>query len=443
MKFFIRTFGCQMNDSDSVFIGKLLQQSGHQQVESMEDAEIIVINTCCVRQSAENKISSFIGNLKKPKKEGKLRLIVVCGCMVQKEGTVEKFLKQASHVDILIGTFAMGKLPQYVEQCLATGQRIIDIEEKYDDGDLAKEKSYYSGEGECPLTAQISIIYGCNNFCSYCIVPYVRGRERSKDPAQIIEEVKKLSAGGCKEVQLLGQNVNSYGYDLNNGWDFKRLLQELNAIKGLERIRYMTSHPKDFSNNLVDAISLLPKVCRHFHLPLQSGCDKILAAMNRGYTTDYYRHLIAHIRSVFHDASITTDLIIGFPGETDEDFAETLDFVRECAFDAAYTFLYSPRSGTPAAKIANQVSPDVKKARMQMLTELQNPISLSHNQKMVGKILPVLVEGYSKTNKDFLTGHSDTNKIVIIKGKATVGQIIEVRITEAQTWNLFGELVQL
>jgi len=441
MKYFIRTFGCQMNDSDSVFMGKLLQKAGYPQAATLEEAEIVVINTCCVRQSAENKISSFIGNLKKPKKEGQLRLIVVCGCMVQKEGNVEKFLKQANHVDILIGTFAMGKLPQYVGQFLATGQKIIDIEEKYDDGDLAKEKSCYSGEGECPLTAQISIIYGCNNYCSYCIVPYVRGRERSKDPFQIIDEVKQLAVCGCKEVQLLGQNVNSYGYDLNNGWDFKRLLQELNDIDGLARIRYMTSHPKDFSLDLVDAIARLPKVCRHFHLPLQSGCDKILSAMNRGYTTAYYRKLLLHIRSVYPDASITTDLIIGFPGETDKDFAETLGFVRECAFDAAYTFLYSPRSGTPAAEITEQVSPEIKKIRMQSLMDVQNPISLANNQKLIGKILPVLIEGTSKTNKDFLTGHSDTNKIVIVKGHAQIGQISDIRITEAQTWNLFGEPV--
>lgn len=439
MKYFIRTFGCQMNDSDSVFMGQLLQKAGYQQAATLEEAEIIVINTCCVRQSAENKITGFIGNLKKPKREGQLRLIVVCGCMVQKEGSAEKFLKQADHIDILIGTFAMGKLLQYIEQALATGQKIVDIEEKYDDGDLAKEKSCYSGEGECPLTAQISIIYGCNNFCSYCIVPYVRGRERSKDPHQIIDEVRHLAAHGCKEIQLLGQNVNSYGYDLHNGWDFKRLLQELNDIEGLARIRYMTSHPKDFSLDLVDAIAHLPKVCRHFHLPLQSGCDKILSAMNRGYTTAYYRRLLSHIRNVFPDASVTSDLIIGFPGESDEDFAETLAFVGECAFDAAYTFLYSPRSGTPAAKITDQVPQDVKKARMQSLMDVQNPISLANNQKQVGKILPVLIEGKSKTNKDFLTGHSDTNKIVVIRGQAPIGQISDIRITEAQTWNLFGE----
>lgn len=441
MKYFIRTFGCQMNDSDSVFMGRLLQKAGYPQADTLEEAEIVVINTCCVRQTAENKITGFIGNLKKPKKEGRLRLIVVCGCMVQKEGNAEKILKQANHVDILIGTFAMGKLPQYIGQYLATGQKIIDIEEKYDDGDLAKENSCYSGEGECPLTAQISIIYGCNNYCSYCIVPYVRGRERSKDPLRIIDEVRQLAACGCKEVQLLGQNVNSYGYDLNNGWDFKRLLQELNDVEGLARIRYMTSHPKDFTPDLVDAIARMSKVCRHFHLPLQSGCDKILSAMNRGYNTDYYRRLLYHIRNVFPDASVTSDLIIGFPGESDEDFAETLAFVRECAFDAAYTFLYSPRSGTPAAKIKDQVPQDVKKARMQSLMDVQNPISLANNQKLVGKILPVMIEGESKTNKDFLTGHSDTNKIVIIKGRMPIGQISDIRITEAQTWNLFGEPV--
>ncbi|MCL1873090.1 MAG: tRNA (N6-isopentenyl adenosine(37)-C2)-methylthiotransferase MiaB [Clostridiales bacterium] len=439
--YYLETFGCQMNENDSRTMAGLLESSGYQEAETKEQADIIVVNTCCVRQSAENRINGFIGSLKKIKTMNPGAIIAVCGCMVQKEGSVQRFLRTARHIDILIGTFAISKLPLYIAEKLAgVKETIIDVAEG--------EKSYlpltesYPVKRSSDSRAQVSIIYGCDNFCSYCIVPYVRGREKSRDPQIILSEISSLVNDGCREIQLLGQNVNSYGRDLADNWSFARLLQEMSSIPNLARIRYMTSHPKDFSRELVDTIAGLPKVCRHFHLPLQAGCDKTLSAMNRGYNCDYYLQLINYIRRVFPDCAITSDLIVGFPGETDEDFAATLDFVSACKFDAAYTFIYSQRSGTPAAEIPDQINEEIKKERIQRLIAMQEPISLAINCKLIGRHLPVLVEGKSKNNPDMYSGRTESNKIVNFPGDSDMtGQFIDIEIVSAKTWNLLGSAV--
>ena len=439
----MKTFGCQMNENDSAFISSLLQNAGHSKAISTEEADIIVVNTCCVRQNAENKAFGYIGSLKRLKEKNADVVIAVCGCMVQKDGNTEAFLKKARHVGILCGTFAISRLPEYIEEYRGRGEVIVDIQQNYEQPGARQIFPHIDGKS---YKAQVNIIYGCDNFCAYCIVPYVRGRERSRAPQQIIEEVQLLVRAGVKEVQLLGQNVNSFGKDFaDNSCDFARLLQILDEIEGLRRIRYMTSHPRDFSTELVDVVVNSRHICHHFHLPLQAGCDKILLAMNRGYNTAYYGRLLEKIRQKTPNATITSDLIVGFPGETEQDFRQTLDFVAACQFDAAYTFLYSERSGTPAAQMPDQVNAEVKKERLHRLMSIQNPISLRHNQKLIGQTQNILVEGPSKNKSDHWYGRNDGNKIVVFpyidNSGIEAGRFITVQILQAQTWNLYGEAI--
>ncbi|MEG1500403.1 MAG: tRNA (N6-isopentenyl adenosine(37)-C2)-methylthiotransferase MiaB [Clostridiales bacterium] len=439
-QYYIQTFGCQMNERDSLLLSGLLEEKGYLPAASLAEAGIIIVNTCCVRESAENKIIGFLGNLKKNKKDNPSSVIAVCGCMSQKEGTAEFLMKKAPHIDIIIGTFALGKLADYIDEIFHGSKKIIDIEENYDNPNKEDQLSAAIKQ-EVFYKAQVCIIYGCNNFCSYCIVPYVRGRERSRRPEIIIQEIEQLAANGCKEVQLLGQNVNSYGKDLLDQGNFAQLLAEITKIKGLERIRFMTSHPRDFSDQLLAVIAENSKICKHIHLPVQSGCDRILKDMNRGYDAAHYLRILEKIRQACPDVAITSDLIIGYPGESAEDFQETLDFIQECGLDAAYTFLYSQRSGTPAAKLPNQIPYEIKKERLQALMAIQNPISLAINQKYLHKTLSVLVEGESKHNKEYFSGRSEHNKVVVFpKENAQIGTIIPVKITGAKTWNLYGQI---
>jgi len=431
-----------MNENDSVFIASLLQSAGYSKAESMAEADIIVVNTCCVRQSAENKAFGYIGSLKRFKEKNADVVIAVCGCMVQKDGNAAAFLHKARHVGILCGTFAISRLPEYIAEYQGRGEVIVDIEQNHQQPEALPIDTRFT---EYSYKVQVNIIYGCDNFCTYCIVPYVRGRERSRAPQHILDEVRALAKAGVREVQLLGQNVNSYGKDLaEDSWDFARLLQELDEIEELRRIRYMTSHPRDFSAELVDVVVDSRHICHHFHLPLQAGCDKILAAMNRGYNTAYYGRLLEIIRQKTPNATITSDLIVGFPGETEQDFQQTLDFVAHCQFDTAYTFLYSERSGTPAAQMPQQLSAEVKKERLQRLMTIQNPISLHHNQKLIGQTQNILVEGPSKNRNDHWYGRNDGNKIVVFPYIADsgieAGSIIPIEIRQAQTWNLYGLL---
>jgi tRNA-2-methylthio-N6-dimethylallyladenosine synthase len=443
MKYFIQTFGCQMNESDSSHIAVLLRETGYNQADAAGEADIIVVNTCCVRQSAENRAFGYIGSLKGQKEQKPSLIIAVCGCMVQKDGAAADFLRRYRHVSLLLGTFALPRLPEYIAAYRDRGEVIVDVEEDY----TAPETGPLPVSGaNATYRAQVNIIYGCDNFCSYCIVPYVRGRERSRAPQQILAEIRALAQAGVKEVQLLGQNVNAYGKGLADaGWDFARLLRELDGIDGLERIRYMTSHPRDFTPELVETIASSRHICRHFHLPLQSGCDKTLAAMNRGYDTAYYAGLLKNIRSWAPQAAITSDIIVGFPGETEENFQKTLDFITDCRFDAAYTFIYSQRSGTPAATLPRQVTPEIKRERLQRLAAIQNPISLTLNQRLVGTVQEIMAEGASKNDPAHWCGRTEGNKIAVFayNGAQNIkpGDLMPVRVTAAQTWNLSGELL--
>ncbi len=435
MRYFIKTFGCQMNEHDSEMIAGLLEKEGLKPAQTADEADIIVVNTCSVRESAENHIYGYIGNLKAKKTIDPNTIIVVCGCMAQNQSSAERLKSKARHVDIILGTFQLAMLPKLLKE-VKLGSKTLS-QRAGDTSDLQMDLPIIRGNKQ---QAQINIIYGCNNFCTYCIVPYVRGRERSRLSEYILAEAKEAAKEGFKEIMLLGQNVNSYGKDLPQKTSFAQLLQELHKIQGIERIRYMTSHPKDFDKNLLNTIKELPKICRHFHLPVQAGTDKLLKLMNRGYSISYYKDLIKEIKSNFPAASITTDLIVGFPGETEEDFQATLAFLKDCELDMAYTFLYSKRSGTPAAEMPNQLATEVKKSRLQALMQVQNEISLKINQKLIGEELPVLVEGPSKKNPALFNGRTNTNKIVLFPGnKNMIGQIIPVKITATKTWYLSGK----
>lgn len=433
----IVTYGCQMNVHESEKLAGILRARGYEENADPEKADIILFNTCCIRENAENHAYGNIGALKKRKKANKDLIIAVGGCMTQQEGAADKLRKKFPFVDIVFGTHNLERFGELLDRKLSRKKAVVSVDEcegPINEEDVSFRTSYPN--------AWVNIMYGCNNFCSYCIVPYVRGRERSRSLNAILSEIREAAAAGSKEIMLLGQNVNSYGKDLgeagqNDAPDFATVLKAACAVPGIKRVRYMSSHPRDFSNALVDEISKLPQVRSYYHLPLQSGCDKTLKAMNRGYDTARYAAIIDHIREQTPEAAVTTDIIVGFPGETEDDFQATLDFIARCRFDAAYTFLYSPRSGTPAAKMADQVPLQVKKERLQRLTALQNQISLEKNQTYIGQIVHVLVEGPSKNNPEYLTGRTESNKIVILRGgMELVNQIVAVKITGAKTWHL-------
>ena len=433
-----------MNENDSQLISGLLTSAGHERCDDIYLADVIIINTCCVRESAENRALGYIGNIKKLKQDRPELVICVTGCMAQKMDSAEKLMKSYRHVGILTGTFASSRLPRYIAEYVATGERIIDIEERYDGEELLRDRETAIRTGKNSWRARVNINFGCNNFCSYCIVPYVRGRERSRKPIDIIQEVQALAEGGVREIELLGQNVNSYGREFSCGQaDFAGLLRALDRVEGIERIRYMTSHPRDLDECLVEVIAASDHVCHHFHLPVQSGCDRILESMNRGYTIAKYKEKIQLVREKCPDAVITTDFIVGFPGETDDDHQMTLDFVKECRFDTAYTFMYSRRSGTPAARMQDQVEEQTKKERLQQLMAVQDPISLEINKEMIGKEYPIMIEGQSKNDEKTMFGRTDGNKIVIFNSDRSIkpGTIRLAKITEARTWNLIGEVI--
>lgn len=433
-KYLILTYGCQMNENDSERLGGLLQKIGYEETSSMEDADAILLNTCCVRESAELKIYGKIGELKGLKRDKPSLIIGVCGCMAQKNQ--DALFKRAPHIDFVIGPNNLHDVPNIIAQITEHRAHIL----RADDG-INQDSDHVPTVRKEGMTAWVPIMYGCNNFCTYCIVPYVRGRERSRTIREICEEIEGLAQAGCREVTLLGQNVNSYGKGTNEG-DFADLLRAVNEIKGIERIRYMTSHPRDMSLRVIEAVRDCDKVCDHFHLPVQAGSDILLKRMNRGYTTEYYRDLVHRIREACPNATLTTDLIVGFPGETDELFEETLAFVKEMRYDAAYTFLYSKRSGTPAAEMAEQVEQSVKKERLQKLMDMQNENSLALNEAYIGRTVEVMVEGPSKSDEATWTGRTTGNKIILwpYAGTEKVGDLVNVRVEVAQTWLLKGIL---
>ena len=432
---FIGVYGCQMNISDAERMEGQLATLGYERTEDMVRADLILLNTCCVRETAEDKVYGKIGEIKHIKRANPALIFGITGCMAQKEG--EALIRRAPHIDFVLGTNKVHELKAMVRR-LESARRGPVVDVLLGDAPLPENVPI---ERTGRLSAWVPIMYGCNNFCTYCIVPYVRGREHSRRPEDVVREVEEAAAQGFKEITLLGQNVNSYGKDHKLA-SFAELLLMVDAVKGVERVRYMTSHPKDLSDAVIDAVRQGRHICPHFHLPVQHGSDRILRAMNRVYRKEAYRSLVERIRAAVPDASLTTDLIVGFPGETEEDFGELLDFLREIRYDAAYTFLYSKRSGTPAATMEAQVEDSVKKERLHRLMEVQNEISLEKNAALKGTVQEVLAEGPSRTDEDVWTGRTGTNKIVLWrkKGQETEGDIVRVRITQPQTWVLKGEL---
>ncbi len=432
----ISTFGCQMNENDSEKLAGMLEAMGYKQVNSPAEADLILYNTCCVRENAELKVYGHLGSLKKLKSSKPGLIIAVCGCMMQQKEVVEVIEKKYRHVDLIFGTHNLHKFPELLYQAYNSNKTVTSVDAS--EGTIAEGMPI---KREHTVKAWLTIMYGCNNFCSYCIVPYVRGRERSRKLTDIIDEARILGRQGYKEITLLGQNVNSYGLDLKDDSSFAMLLRSLEGVEGIERIRFMTSHPKDLSDDLISAIKECKKVCEHVHLPIQSGSDRILGEMNRKYTRTHYLNLVERIRTQIPDVSITTDIIVGYPGETEEDFSQTLDLIERIRFDYVYTFLYSKRTGTPAAKKQDQVSENEKKRRFDALTDLQNRISKEINDQFAGSRTEILVEGLSKNSINMLTGRTRTNKIVNFKGnKDLTGRLVNINITNTGTWSLDGTL---
>ena len=435
--YYIFNYGCQMNASDTEHYAGQLEEMGYVPAEDFHTADVIIVNTCCVRESAEKKIAGKIGELKAVKTAHPQTVICVAGCMAQKDG--DKLLKKHPQVDLLLGTAYVNDFKSILADYLSDRQGGVYT-------DLTIHQSEFEGKmvRQSSFAAWIPIMYGCNNFCTYCIVPYVRGRERSRDIENIVAEIEQAVKEGYKEFTLLGQNVNSYGKDFGEKDAFAKLLRRVNEINGVERIHYMTSHPRDMNEEVIKAVAECEHVCENFHVPFQSGSNEILKKMNRGYSREKYLELIKLIRQYVPDAAITTDIIVGFPGETEADFQDTLNLVQEVGFDAAFTFIYSKRSGTPAAKMTEQVPLEIKKQRLNQLMEAQNASSLRCNEKLVGQQVEVLAEGPSK-NPAVWTGRTRTNKLVLwpTEGKNYYpGEKVMVLVDNAQTWLVKGKAVQ-
>ncbi len=434
----IITYGCQMNEHDSEKLAGMLEDMNYKYTDELKDADIILLNTCIIRENAELKVFGKLGELKKYKRENPNLIIGVGGCMMQQDAPVDEIYKKYRHVDLIFGTHNIHHLPDLIKKIEDNRERVVEVwdEEEGLIPDLPSKR-------ESEHSAWISIIQGCNNFCTYCIVPYVRGRERSRPLDSIVEEAERLAEEGVKEITLLGQNVNSYGNDLEDEIDFPLLLEELNKVDKLKRIRFMTSHPRDFSESLLDKIKNLEKVAKHIHLPVQSGSNKVLKEMNRGYTREYYLETVKNIQEEIPEAAVSTDFIVGFPGESEEDFEDTIELVKELRFDMAYTFIYSPRSGTPASRREDQVPDKTKKERLNRLMELQNKISYEKNQELVGRKQKILVTGPSSSDEEVYQGRTEGNKICFIdKAPELVGEVVEVKIDSAKSWTLDGTVIE-
>ena len=433
----VHTFGCQMNARDSEKLIGILEQIGYVECED-EHADFVLYNTCTVRENANNKVYGRLGYLSNYKKKNPNMIIALCGCMMQEATVVEKIKKSYRCVDLIFGTHNIYKFAELLCSCFESKSMIIDIWKDTDkiveDLPIKRKYSFKSG---------VNIMFGCNNFCSYCIVPYVRGRERSREPKDIIREIEHLVADGVVEVMLLGQNVNSYGKNLEDPISFAELLRQVEQIEGLQRIRFMTSHPKDLSDELIYAIRDCKKVCRHMHLPLQSGSSRILQIMNRHYTKESYLELVEKLRREIPDIAITTDIIVGFPGETEEDFLETMDVVNRVRYDSAFTFIYSKRTGTPAAVMEDQVPEDVVKDRFDRLLKLVQDISTEKSMALTGKVLPVLIEEINEQDSSLVTGRLDNSSVVHLKGtKDMIGRIYSVKLQECKGFYYLGEVVE-
>ncbi len=434
-KFHIQTFGCQMNERDSETLAGLLSEKGYGETESKYEADIAIINTCSVRENADKRFFGTLGQLKRIKKERPDFVVCVCGCMMQQQHVVDEVKQKYPWVDIVFGTHNIHQFPQLLDDTLLRNEKSISV---WEEGGEIVEKM--PSKRKHKYKAFVNIMYGCNNFCTYCIVPYTRGRERSRLAEEIKREIMELTADGVREVTLLGQNVNSY---YSEGTDFTGLIRLLHEIPDLQRIRFMTSHPKDLSPDLIAAFGEFEKLCGHIHLPLQSGSDEILRRMNRKYSGQDYLLLVKKLREVRPDIAITTDIIVGFPGETEEDFRETLRLCQEVGFDSAFTFLYSVRKGTPAEKYEDQIPEEIKHERFEMLVDVINQSALEKNRNREGKVERVLVEGLGKKDKNILTGRTEGFKKIDFSGPENlIGEIVSVRALEGKTFSLFGKLCQ-
>jgi len=434
----IRTYGCQQNEADSERIAGMAAEMGYTVTDDEAEADLIVVNTCAVREHAELKALSITGQFKHLKAKNPKLVIGVCGCMVSQEHRKEDIKNKYPYVDFLLGTTMLYRFPELLYETLRDGKRHFLL----DTGDPGAIAEGLPVRRESSFKAWVSIMYGCNNFCTYCVVPYVRGRERSRKSEEILAEIRELAVEGYREITLLGQNVNSYGKDLDDGCDFADLLDEICKIPGDFIIRFMTSHPKDASKKLIDVMAKNEKIAKQFHLPLQSGSDNVLRVMNRRYTRDSYFALTEYMREKMPDIALSTDIIVGFPGETEEDFAGTLDMLERVKYDNIYSFIYSKRKGTPAAEMENQIPDEVKSERFARLLETQNRISKEKNSEFVGKTIEVLVEGRSKTDESKLTGRTELNRLVHFTGDdELIGRKVNVLIESAEIHALFGKTV--
>ena len=433
MKYYITTMGCQLNENDSEKLAGIVEGMGFEKTEKLEEADLVIYNTCCVRENAEERLFGKLGELKKQKEE-KGTIIAIGGCMMQEPAMLEKIKKSYNYTDIVFGTHTLHKFEEDLKKVLENGKKVRDVIDI--DGEVIEDLPIKRNDN---FKASVTIMYGCNNFCSYCIVPYVRGRERSRAPEKILEEVEMLAKEGYKEITLLGQNVNSYNGREN--YKFANLLNDVCKIDGIERVRFISPHPKDFTDDVIEAIANNPKIARVLHLPLQSGSSAVLKKMNRKYTKEQYLKLVDKIKTRIPDVVLSTDIIVGFPGETEEDFEDTLDVVRKVNYEQIFMFIYSRREGTVADKMENQIPEEIKHKRFDRLKELFDSRVSENNQKYIGTTQKILVDGYSKNDKETLTGRTDTNKVVNFKGnEELIGKIINIKITEEHKWYLSGEI---
>ena len=435
-KYFVRTYGCQGNQADGETIAGILEFIGYTKTDEVEEADVVLLNTCAVRENAEDKVFGEIGALKRLKVNNPDLIIGICGCMSQQPHVVDKVLQSYPQVDLIFGTHNINRLPALLKEAYFNKERVVEV---LSNNNEILENLPMSRESK--FKAWVNIMYGCDKFCTYCIVPYTRGKERSRHIEDILEEVTTLKENGYKEITLLGQNVNAYGKDLGLGYDFATLLTKVSDT-GIERIRFVTSHPWNFTEDMIDIIASRENIMPYIHLPIQSGDDEVLRRMGRRYSYKEYKKLYDMIREKVENSSISTDIIVGFPGETEEQFENTLKAVRECKYDSAFTFIYSPRVGTPAAKMEDNVTEEEKKNRFNRLVEEVSKSAKESNDRFVGKTVKVLVEGVSKKNENILSGYSEENKLVNFKGDVNkVGTIVNVKITTSKTWTLEGEEV--
>ncbi|WP_407271504.1 tRNA (N6-isopentenyl adenosine(37)-C2)-methylthiotransferase MiaB [Radiobacillus sp. PE A8.2] len=436
-KFLIRTYGCQMNEHDTEVMAGLLSEMGYETTNDTKEADVILLNTCAIRENAENKVFGEIGHLKPLKLENPDVIVGICGCMSQEESVVNRILKKHPFIDMIFGTHNIHRLPNLLKEAMFNKEMVVEVWSK--EGDIIENLPKVR-KGK--IKGWVNIMYGCDKFCTYCIVPYTRGKERSRRPEDIIQEVRQLAAQGYKEITLLGQNVNAYGKDLGIEYGLGELMNEIHKID-IPRVRFTTSHPRDFDDRLIEVLAQGGNLLDHIHLPVQSGSSEVLRVMARRYTREDYLNLVAKIKKAIPNATLTTDIIVGFPNETDEQFEETLTLMEEVGFESAYTFIYSPREGTPAAKWEDNIPMEVKKERLQRLNALVNKQSAEAMKNYQGQTVKVLVEGESKNNPDVLAGYTEKSKLVNFVGpKSIIGKIVEVKITNTKTWTLDGELIK-